>query len=478
MRIAGVYPCKISMDPKIQHAVDEPYGLEMILAVARQEGHDAEIFVPAEESGSEVVPVAEQEMIDSIVDYKPDIVGFSLYTCQYPIGKNIARAVKERLPEAKIVAGNRYPSFLGERIEEPFDFFVVKEGEETFRELLRTLQNGHNYDAVKGLVYRRGERSVFTGQRERIMDLDSLPNAARFPVFLKQSYRGISIPPVSSNPNFAIVEYSRCCYNNCNFCDNGGFWGNKVTFRSPERVVDEMAELKESGVDIFYFMDLNFTAVPKRARSLCQTMLKHDLNASWYCMSNTATAEKDEELLALMKEAGCHKIAWGVESTSDRALERMNKRVGDCLTSNDQTCRVLQKSMETGMINQGFYIIGFPWETEESIFSDAASLQYVPLHILNIGIFTPIPLSRFHSDMITQGYVLDSDLKQHDRNNLVYNHRSLTNNTIKNAQEKIYNDFYSSPGYAERLRTTCRIDSRFLRAFNDYFEFIGKEVGI
>ncbi len=478
MKIAGVYPQQIVIDLKVQHAVSEPYGLEIILAVAKKQGHEIGLFLPLEYQRGEVVSIPEEKFINNILDFKPDILALSIYTSQYPRGKRIAEILKEKLPNLIVIAGNRYPTFLKEKIEKPFDFFVVKEGEETFKELLYEIENGKNYKKVKGIVFEKNNQPFFTGIRERIMNLDSLPNALRFPVIHKQIYKGISIPSLSTNPNYAIVEYSRCCYNNCKFCDNAGFWGSKVVFRSAKRVVDEMLELKKLGVDIFYFMDLNFTANKEKAIELCNEMIKSNFDVSWYCMSNIATADNNLDLLKLMKKAGCFKIAWGVESTNDSSLEKMNKTVNKELTTNEQTIRVLKQSLSVGIINQGFYIIGFPWETESTILKDAEKLKSLPLHILNIGIFTPIPLSRFYSDIIKEGYKFDEDLTKHDRNTLIYNHKTLTNDKLKELQTKIYNDFYETPEYLKRIKKTCIIDPRFKKSFNEYFEFIGKEVGV
>jgi len=477
MRIAGIYPQRIETDPNIQHAVSEPYGLEMVLAVAKQEGHDVELFLPAAEAADgSIVSISEDGLVDNIEGFEPDVAAFSLYTCQYPMGMRVAAGLKKRRPNIVTVAGNRYPTHLREGVEDPFDFFVVKEGEETFRELLREMEDSQHYEQVKGLAFRRNGRGVFTGTRERNFNLDSLPNALRFPVILDQVYRGISIPPLSSSPHYAIIEYSRCCYNNCKFCDNEGFWGNRVAFRSPGRVVEEMKELVERGVDIFYFMDLNFTAEPRKTMELLEEMRSRGLRASWYCMSNVATADGSRDMLDAMKECGCYKIAWGVESTNDHALERMNKRVGNGFTTNEQTRRVLQASQDAGLINQGYYIIGFPWETAQSILHDARCLKDMALHQLNIGIFTPIPMSRFYGEMAAEGYELDPDLERHDRNHLVYNHKSLTDETAKQMQQEIYSGFYESPEYAARLRRTCAIDPRFRQAFGDYFDFIGGQL--
>ncbi|MBM3234370.1 B12-binding domain-containing radical SAM protein [Candidatus Pacearchaeota archaeon] len=468
MKIAGIYPQRLKTDFSIQHAVSEPYGLEKILAIAKQEGHEVELFIPAEENENGIVPISDEAFIDRIAEYKPDIAAFSMYTCQYPFGKKVAEELKKR-QNVLTIAGNRYPTHL-RYPEQPFDFFVLKEGELTFRELLARIDKKQQVGDVKGISF----GNVITEARERNFNLDSLPNALRFPVILNQVYRGISIPPLSSNPHYAIMEYSRCCYNSCKFCDNKGFWGNKVIFRSPDRVVDEMFELKERGVDVFYFIDLNFTAFPEKTLELCKRMTDRRLGASWYCMSNIATLDGRDDVLRALKEAGCYRISWGVESTDDNALRKMNKRVGRDLTTNEQTGRVLQKSLDAGILNLAYYIIGFPWEYPHSILKDAGKLKHLAIHQLNVGIFTPIPLSRFYDKMAGE-YKFNTNLEKHDRSNLIYNHKMLTNRTVKALQQRIYHDFYKSPEYLERLRATCTIDPRFRQAFNDYFQFAGME---
>lgn len=476
MKIAGIYPQKISLDPKIQHAVSEPYGLEMILTVAKNEGHDVELFLPVKEENNTIVSTTEEDLVERIIDFQPDIAAFSMYTCQFPMGTRIASELKKRKPRVINVAGNRYPSFLADRIEEPFDFFIINEGEVTFKELIREMESSHDYANIKGLSFRKNGNGLFTGYRERISDLDSLPDAARFPIILKQVYRGISIPPISSEPHYAVVESSRGCYGVCKFCDNRSVWESQIKFRSPEKVTEELFKLKESGVDIFYFMDLNFTAVPKKALEICEEMEKQKVDVSWYCMSNIATVEGKEDLLYAMKEAGCYKIAWGIESTSDRSLELMDKRIGNSILKYEQAQGVLQKSLDVGLLNQGYYIIGFPWETADSIQKDAEGLRYLPLHQLNVGIFTPIPQSELHGEIKPED--LDPNLEHHDRNTLIYRHPSITKEDIKDIQKQMHSDFYESPEFIDRVKTSCNIDPRFRESFNQYFEFLGKDARV
>ena len=473
MKVAGVYYYDANLDPKIQHAVSEPYGLEKILAIAKQQGHDVEMFLPVEIGDSGLKIIGEEGIIEAVTNFNPDIVCFSLYTCQYPAGKRIAAEIKKRNKNVVNIAGNRYPSFLGNQLDEEFDFFVINEGEKTFSDLLRCFDVGGDFGNVSGVAYRNGAGAVLTRGRKRINSLDEFPNALRQDIILGQSYKGISIPSLKQEPKYAIIEYSRGCFGSCNFCDNEQVWGEKIRFRSVNRVIEEMFELKEKGVDIVYFMDLNFMAVPGRVERLCKAMIEEKLDMSWYAMGTIDSAFAFPNLLDVMKAAGCYKIAWGIESTSNQSLERMNKTHKGTVLESWMAVEVLEKALNVGLLNQGYYIIGFPWETAESILKDGEKIPELPLHQLNIGIFTPIPLSRFHDSLKDK---VSSNLEQHDRNNLIYSHDSLTQSKVKELQKKLHKEFYESRLFMQRVETSCVIDPRFRESFLEYFEYTGVRV--
>jgi anaerobic magnesium-protoporphyrin IX monomethyl ester cyclase len=476
MKIAGIHAQDIKFNPEIQHAVSEPYGLEMILAVGEQEGHDVDLFLPAIETPTGIKATSNEEMIERIVEFNPDVACFSLYTSQFPTGENIAKELKKRIPDIINVAGNRYPTYLKEKIPKSFDFFAIREGEETFKELLEKIETSQDYFNVPGLVVNTGKKGVFTGNRKRNYSLNSVPLAKRFPIILNQTYNGIGIPPLSKDPSYAIMEYSRSCESNCNFCDSTGFWGNLVTYKTPERFVEEGFKLKEQGVDIVYVMDLNFTSNYNKAMDLCNEIVKSGLDLNWYAMSNVGSVLGNEDLLYAMKDAGCYKIAWGVESTCDENLQKMNKTGGGVKQNFEDTVYVLGHSLHAGIINQGYYIMGFPDETKESIIKDAQKIKDIPLHQLNIGIFTPIPLSAQFNQLKKEGFEFEEDLSMHDRNTLIYSHPSIDRKEMKEIQMKLHSDFYKSPEFRLNAMESIRIDSRFEDSFNDYLNLINQEV--
>ncbi len=470
MKVAGIYPQQLVSDHKLQHAVSEPYGLSKILAIAQEEGHEIELFIPNNSF---------EKYINSIKQFNPEVACYSIYTCQYPLAKKIGQELKKFNSKIINIAGNRYPTYLKGDLEQPFDISVMGEGEETFYDLLNVINKGGILNQVKGIIYKNKAGVVINKPRQRIKNLDKYPNAIRFKKILSQIYRSVSIPTLSKNPHYAIMEYSRGCLGVCNFCDNANFWikkSTKVVHRSAKKVVDEMKQIQKSCKPvIFYFMDLNFTAYPDKVWELLEEMETQGLDASWYCMSNISSAENQTSLLKAMREKGCYKIAFGVESTKDENLKKMNKSFDGEMLDVNKTKKVLRQTADLGFVNQGFYIIGFEWDSQDSILAQAKGLLDLDIHLLNIGIYTPIPLSAYYPRYKKMG--IEEDLSKHDRGHLVFKHpNGLTDQSIRKLQQDIHSNYYNTPEYKAKVRKLTQIIPELRQSFEEYFQHIGEEV--
>ncbi|MFC2070288.1 B12-binding domain-containing radical SAM protein, partial [Chloroflexota bacterium] len=250
----------------------------------------------------------------------------------------------------------------------------------------------------------------------------------------------------------------------------------KIRHRQAVDVVREMKYLQEvHGINLFYIIDLNFTAIRGKVLEFCNELDRQGVHSSWYCMSNLETT--DAEVLKAMKQTGCFKIAWGVESTKDESRRRMKKSLFDGKVLNkSQVIKKLGLSAEVGIINNIFYIIGFPWQTEDSITSESEALSSYPAHQINIGIATPFPGSQWYDEIDKD--ILNQNLDLYDRNHLVYRHATLTNEKLKLIQEQIHHSFYSSPEYLERVKCLITISPHFRDSFNDYFRFLSLSIRV
>lgn len=472
MKVAGVYPQKMDIDPKLQHMYGQPTGLMQLLGAAEKDEHETKLFYPLNFLGDGIfVNQDDDSFIDQIVAYQPEVVALSIMTAQFPYGEFVARKIKEKLPNCKIVAGGRHPSFSIEDLKEPFDIYVIGEGENTFRQLLSKLESKMSYAELPGLAYRSKNGSIVqTKKAPRISNLDQESILKKDKNLLELIYEGISVPSLNKKPKYALIEYSRGCVGQCEFCDNAGFWGS-TTYRDPNTVALQMKELNENhGIEVFYIFDLNFTFDEKKSFAFCDALIRNKVMVHWYCMSNIVTAKKD--LLLAMKEAGCYKVCYGVESTSNASLARMNKtnESKNSLLQIEKAQEVLKMSENCDLINNMYYIIGFPWETEEMIVEGQELLNQYHGHQINVGIFTPHFGTVLRAKMAKEGFHFGKDLDLYNRGSLVYNHLYISVKRMKELQTKIYSGFYNSTYYAQRLESFLNENPRYINSFSEYFD--------
>jgi anaerobic magnesium-protoporphyrin IX monomethyl ester cyclase len=255
---------------------------------------------------------------------KPQVVGVSVYTEARSNGLEVAAVVKSVLPSALVVFGGAYPTFVEPqefRTLHDVDVLVRGEGEVTFTELVRHalgLPGAKPLREIPGITFKAGSDIVVNPPRALIPDLDALPFPDRSLVdkhFKKGEYE---IPHT--------VSTSRGCPGNCVFCSSRAFWGNKVRFRSPQNVVDELMELVQKyHMRSFHILDDTFTARPRAVMEFCRLLQECKTNVFWSCESRADVAT--EELLQSLHDAGCRAIQFGIESGVQEVLDAIGKHV-------------------------------------------------------------------------------------------------------------------------------------------------------
>lgn len=222
--------------------------------------------------------------------------------------------------------------------------------------------------AVKDIVYRDGSKVIFAKKSGTKTFSYPMPRHELFPL---NKYR----MPFSKYRRTSTVLSNFGCLFNCSFCACGN-----VPYK--ERSVDEFIEelrYVDSLVKEAYFRDLTFGPSKKRIKEICTKIIKEKIDLVWSCEARIDTV--DEECLRLMKKAGCYLIMLGVESANQKTLKRTSKNI-----TTDQTKKVFDSCRKIGIGTLAFMIIGFPWDTKESIqrtikFSKEINPDYVSFNL-------------------------------------------------------------------------------------------------
>ncbi len=235
---------------------------------------------------------------------------------------------------------------------------------------------------VKGLVWRWRGEIVRNEDRPFIPNLDDLPLPMHHLLPLDK-YR---TPVLKGSYQFIVT--SRGCSAGCIYCIKHVSYQHALRLRSPQNIMAEIKMLAELGVkNIHMYADL-FTINRDQVMGICEEMIKSNLGLHFTC--NSRVDYVDEELLQTMAKAGCDTISWGIESANEEILK--NARKG---TTAERARRSLAWAKKYGIRNFGYFIIGLPGETRESIQETIDFSKELPLDLAIFHIAAPYPGTPF-----------------------------------------------------------------------------------
>lgn len=307
-----------------------------------------------------------------IKSYHPDIVGISsLFSCHLDDAVRVADICKKVNPNILVVLGGPDASARGDYIlsqNKSIDICVLKEGEDTFLEILEKFKNGHlvKPQSIKGIVYRKGKKVVSSPPRDFIKNLDKLPLPAydliNFNKYLSHPYLFSSRSKIDVK-SMSIIT-SRGCPYNCIFCANRLHMGRVFRAHSSEYVLKHLELLvKKYGIKNFRFEDDNISFDRKRFEEILDGIIKNKLNISWDTPNGVRADKLDFKLLKKVKKSGCVSLRIGVESGNQRVSNEIVKKGLDL----KQVVKIAKWCQKLKIDLTAFYVIGFPGETVENM---------------------------------------------------------------------------------------------------------------
>lgn len=378
---------------------------------------------------------------------RPDAAGITTPTPPMEHVYKISEIMKEIYPDVPIVAGGIHSTALPRRTMEEgkkIDFIVMGEGEITFTELLLTLKNGQkDFSDIAGLCWRRENEIIINKGRELMENLDALPFPAR-DIFNLKLYYSAPTKRVSEESATPMVT-SRGCPFNCAHCPSKIVWRGYIRYRSANNVVAEIEEcINKYNLREFNFYDDTFTINKGRAMEICGKIIQKNLRIYWICFARAGTI--DDELIKIMKKAGCQKVSFGLESGNQNILDLMGKKA---------TVEKGRKSVEIarrqGLKVHASFMLGNPGETEETIKETINFAKSLGLDNATFFITCPFPGTALYQVAQNLGYI-NQNTKWNEfapltsqRPILVQD--NLTQEELIYWQKKAFRQFYLRPGY-------------------------------
>lgn len=244
-----------------------------------------------------------------------------------------------------------------------------------------------NMHGIKGIAWRKDGQIILNFPRPFVADLDQMP-IPMHELLPLQTYR----MPLIKGP-FTFIVTSRGCPAGCTYCIKHVSYQYATRLRSPKLIMEELWYLKKLGIhNIHMYADL-FTVNRDQVVELCKMIIEENIGIKWTC--NSRVDFVDEEMLALMGKAGCRLISWGIESGNEQILKHARKGAYP-----DKAERALRWAKQAGIMNWGYFIIGLPGETEETIRQTIDFAKKLPLDIALFHVAAPYPGTPFFFEVV------------------------------------------------------------------------------
>jgi len=333
-----------------------------------------------------------EKIIKEIEKTKTKIVGISALTCQIRGAVQLAKAIKKHF-------GNKVTTVLGgiHITADPgimdkhkcFDIGIMGEAEITFTQVVK--------DILKGKKVKRVIEATPPDDLDALplLDLDSI-DFSLYPDYLMNN-----------------IEASRGCPYRCVFCTNSNI-RKKIRFKSPKRVVEEIEYIKSktNNNPVFTFVDDTLTLHRDRIIEICNLIKEHNLNIEFSAMTRVNVV--DDELLHNLKNAGCNRLMFGIESGNERVREQV---VGKKITE-EQVKNAFSLCNKYGILVDVFLMMGFPTETVEEM-KDTCNFPFkYNINEFGIHLTVPLPGSLLWKNSIANGDIPGTLVEDYIEGNL------------------------------------------------------------
>ena len=354
MKIALLYPLWTEEYGKISHFSKKggspPLNLAYLAAIAENLGHEV-LLIDGEAEG-----LSMEQIVKRVKNFNPNLIGITATTPFYHIAVELGNELQEKI-EAPIAIGGPHVTVLKEKVfEKCFNYAFIKEADNSWPEFLDKFKKKEDLSSVKGIMYRKNNDIIFTGNPVPCQDVNSITIPARH--LLKNELYNLGT--LEGIKRFTSIMTVRGCPFRCIFCSTKVF-GKDTRKRDPQLVIKEMKEcIEKYETEHFMFLDDTLTLHRQHIMSICGLIIKEKLNITFE--GSTRANMVDEELIKKMANAGLIRLSFGLESVDETIRQTMKKMIPlECYIG---ASRLTNKY---GIETLTSCMIGLPGETYETV---------------------------------------------------------------------------------------------------------------
>jgi radical SAM superfamily enzyme YgiQ (UPF0313 family) len=368
------------------------------------------------------------------------IIGITSLTNTFHNALNIASTIKNQFPEKFIIMGGAHVSFLYESIlktdfqnEKLIDFICIGEAEDNFLKLVELILshnvNSSNFEIleqkinrIKGIAYINSKGNfVYTGEQRKIIDIENIPMPARY-----------KLSPINYAYTVANIIVNRGCPNQCSFCSRQNLF-KTTRIKSLDSLIAEIRDIKSSYTYEFINFYDNINLNKKFFQKFCNVLKSKEFNLPWGCELRVDNISYNDA--GLLKEGGCKVIATGIESASEKVLQKNFK-----YQSPKKVKRGIEYLKKFDISIQAYFILGLPGETQKTFYKTINYIKNLPLNeedTINYFIATPYPGSNLWENRNSfQIDIFEHDFSKYDCNHLIFETKDLKKELLQKMKKE------------------------------------------
>jgi len=358
------------------------------------------------------------DVLAEIEAAQPNIVGISIMVSMSDNARDLARAIRERMPETLLVCGGPLPTLRSQQFSREFDLVFRGEAAQVFPIFCRAyLEAGISVHGLPGFLQRaEAYPGIYYQPLDSGATIQSAPQSSdetllnQLPLPDRHDYdhaRYQQFWHAREGYSLAGIMTTYGCPYHCNFCSKP-IYGNWFRRRKMDRIMAEIRDIKTWGYTGLWIADDCFTLDIEHLRTFCQRLIVEKLDMRWWCLSRVDKVTA--QVVDLMQAAGCQKVFFGLESGSNAVLKLMNKQI--TIEMAEQTLALFAQS---SIRAAGFFMVGYPGETYETIETTFQWALTLPLDDISFTVPYPLPGTRLFEKVFNVQSEIDWQYENENR---------------------------------------------------------------